>query len=378
MRYISLIAILFVITITETPAQTSPLTVEDIWGKTHLRAKRVPGFNFTLDGAHYTRRVDNLIVQYSIATGAPVDTLFDGAAHAGNSFSGSFDSYAFSDDEHKLLIKANTERIYRRSTKANFYVYDRSSDALQAVFPDGKVMHCTLSPDGQNAAFVFDNDLYYRELTSDAAVRITTDGKHNHIINGSADWVYEEEFGFTQAFQWSPDGEKIAFYRFDESRVREFSMDFYRGDLYPEQVTFKYPKVGEENAIVTVHIYDLTTRQTIDADRSSEPDGYIPRLKWTRNPDQLVVFRMNRHQNHLQLWNTDAQTGASTLLLEEKNQYFIDITDDLTFLTDGKSFVWTSESSGYNHIYLYDTKGKLKRQLTTGDYDVTSFYGVDE
>jgi len=221
--------------------------------------------------------------------------------------------------------------------------------------------------------------MFVKDLNTGTEKAITTDGQTNSIINGTTDWVYEEEFAFVKAFQWSPDGKKIAYMRFDESEVREFTMTMHRDDAYPEYVTFKYPKVGEQNAIVTVHIYDITSGTTTNVALGDEwPEYYIPRISWTKDTSQLCIFYMNRHQNDLRLLLADAETGRTRVLLRETNPYYIDVDDDLTFLEDGKHFIWTSEKDGYNQIYLYTMDGEVAQKLTPDAYDVTSFYGVDE
>ncbi len=356
-------------------SETAQITLEDIWRDNTFRHRTVPGFRFLNDGRHYSRKAGAHIVTYDIVTGEATDTLF--SAQGPEQFT-DFDDYAFSADEALILLRTDTERIYRHSFRAYYHIYDRSSGMLSAVFPEGKVMHCTFSPDGNAVAFVFENNLYWKDLDAGELHRITDDGAFNRIINGSADWVYEEEFSFTRAFQWSPDGTRIAFYRFDESAVPEFTMTNYTGGLYPDYVTFKYPKVGETNATVNILIYDLSTWRTTSVDVGSEPDGYIPRILWTQDPDVLCVFRMNRHQNHLVLYLADAVTGETHVLLEEKNKYYIEIHDNLRFLADGRHFIWTSEGEGWNRIYLYDMKGTLVRRLTEGNFDVITFYGVDE
>ena len=358
--------------------QQEQITLEGIWNQRKFNPKRVPGFRFMNDGVHYTRKIGSDILRYSIVSGEVVDTVFSSSEVSSDDFSGSFNSYEFSADEGLLLIKAESEAIYRRSTKAFFYVYDRDSEEMSAIFREGKIMHCTLSPDGSRVAFVFENDLYWKNFRDGIVSRITTDGKYNHVINGSADWVYEEEFGFTKAFQWSPDSRKVGFYRFDESGVKEFSMEYYTGGMYPNIATFKYPKVDEDNALVTIHIFDIDSGKTVTVDKGSEPDGYIPRIKWTSDPSVLCVFRMNRHQNHLELLLANAESGKSKVLLEEENKYYVDINDDLTFLSDGQGFVWSSEKDGWNQLYVYDMDGQEKVKLTDGDYDITSLYGVDE
>ncbi|MFK7806537.1 MAG: S9 family peptidase [Saprospiraceae bacterium] len=358
-----------------TAAATKEITVEDIWQNYTFYAKSVPGFNFQNDGKHYTLLEKNQVKQYDLTTGKFTKTLFNGSEAKTEGFDGTFDSYSFSADEKSMLLETNSEAIYRRSSKANFYVWDGKE--LAALSKKGKQRDATFNAEANKVAFGMDNNLYYKDLKKGVTVQITEDGKTNEIINGAADWVYEEELSFAKAFHWSPDGKKIAFMRFDETEVQEFTMTLYNDDAYPEYQTFKYPKVGETNAKVTVHIYDLSNNAITKADLGSDYE-YIPRIKWTQNANTLCVTKMNRHQNELQLVLVDATTGKAKPMLTEKNKYYIDITDDLTFLENGKQFIWSSEKDGYNHIYLHDLSGKMIRQITSGDYDVTAMYGVDE
>ncbi len=355
------------------------ITVEDIWEQYQFVPRSVPGFNFQNDGKHYTRLEENKIRQYDLTTGQFTKDIFDASEAKGNTeFNGNIDDYTFSKDESKILIKTETEAIYRRSTRANFYVWDKSNNTLTTVESEGKQRYATFSDDANKVAFVRGNNMYYKNIASGKTTQITNDGKFNHIINGGTDWVYEEEFAIAKGFEWSPDGNKIAFMRFDESAVKEFTMTLYNNDLYPEYETFKYPKVGEENATVAIHIYDLKSGKTVKAETGEEADIYFPRIKWTLDANKLCIFKMNRHQNELELLLTNASTGATSVMLREINKYYIDITDDMTFLDDGKNFIWTSEKDGYNHIYMYGLNGKLKKQLTKGNFDVTSMYGVDK
>lgn len=355
------------------------ITLEDIWSHGTFSTKSVPGFNFQKDGQHYTKREDNKIKQYDMLTGEMTGTILDPSELMGKEgFSGNMNAYEFSDNESKILIKSESESIYRRSSQALFYVYDMEDQSFINVHPEGKIMYATLSPDASKVAYVFRNNLFCRDLHTTTTIQITTDGKFNHVINGAGDWVYEEEFSLSRAFEWSPDSKKLAFIRFDESKVPEFTMQKFDGGLYPLNETFKYPKVGEPNAEVSVHIFHCDDGKKVEAKIKTETDFYIPRIKWTPYPNDLIVFRMNRHQNHLELLQVDADKGSAEVLLEENNKYYIDINDDLTFIKDKKQFIWTSEKDGYSHLYLYGMNGKEIRDLTPGNFDVTAFYGLDQ
>ncbi|MFZ1676737.1 MAG: S9 family peptidase [Saprospiraceae bacterium] len=354
------------------------ITIDDIWTNGTFRSKGVPGFRFMNDGRHYTALQHNMIVKYDLRTGNLVDTILDVSSLKLPGEQNQIDDYTFSDNESQILLATGTESIYRHSTREWNYVYNLSTGNTTKLSEVSKQMHATFSPDGKKVAFVMDNDFYFKDLASGKTTRVTTDGKVNAIINGSCDWVYEEEFSFTKAFAWSPDSRHLAYYRFDESAVKEITMTNYTGEAYPEMETFKYPKVGMENSKVSIHLYDTKTKKKATVDRNSDPDGYIPRIKWTTDPSKLCVFWMNRHQNHLDLLLANAADGKTTTLLQEDNKYYIDIHDNLTFLADQGGFIWTSEKDGFNHIYLYGMDGKLKQQLTSGQWEVTAFYGVDE
>ena len=378
MKHLTVICLAICIAFSSNVLAQKNITLDEIWRDYTFFPKSVPGFKFLKDGKHYTRLIQGKIEQYDLTTGEPTATLFDAKAVSAEGYGNRINGYSFSEDENKIIVYAETEQIYRHSSRSNFYIYDRISKSFDPVFSEGKHRYATLNPQGDKVAFVFENNLYYKDLTAGRTVQVTNDGAYNKIINGATDWVYEEEFSFHRGFQWSPDGQRIAFYRFDESEVKEFTMTNYRDDLYPEYVTFKYPKVGEKNAIVTIHIYDTKSGEKIDAAITKDEEYYIPRIKWTNDPNQLCVTRMNRHQNDLELLLVNAQSGKSTALIREVNNYYIDIHDNLTFLEDGKHFIWTSEMSGWNHIHKYDMNGQKVETLTSGKWDVTNFYGVDE
>lgn len=285
------------------------------------------------------------------------------------------DSYTFSPDEKKILIATQSEQIFRHSFVANFYIYDTTAKTLTKL-ADAKVQEPTFSADGTKVAYSNSNNLYLYDLASKTAKQITTDGKKNSIINGITDWVYEEEFAFVRAYDWNSAGDKIAFIRFDETAVPEFSMDMFNTGLYPSQYVFKYPKAGEKNALVSLHIYDVKTNTTKEIKLGNYNDYYIPRIKWTNEAQTLSVQVINRHQNDLDLIFVDANSGTPKVVLNEKDKAYVDITDNLTFLADN-SFIWTSEKDGYNHIYHYAKTGKLINQVTKGNWEVTAYYGFD-
>ncbi|MBK7939998.1 MAG: S9 family peptidase [Lewinellaceae bacterium] len=364
----------------------NPITLEDIWQNGTFGSKGVPGFNFQKDGVHFTKLSGASIEQYDLRTGDRSGIIFDAASVTDfdPGWKGTFDGYSFSADETSLLLSTNTEPIYRWSKKADHFVFNSKTKKLTALYPGAKQRYATFSPDGSKVAFVVENDLYYKDLNSGKTTRISADGTINEIINGASDWVYEEEFEIIRAFEWSPDGAKIAFLRFDEREVPEMSMEMYRGGEYPELVKFKYPKVGEKNAVATAHIYDLASAKTIGVDipdreknaADGRLDDYLPRIAWTPQK-QLCLTWMNRHQNHRKLLLADPANGKCSVLLEEKNKYYIDL-HDVTFLSDGSGFVLQSEKSGFNHLYQYDMTGKETAAITKGNWDVTDFYGVDE
>ena len=285
------------------------------------------------------------------------------------------DSYAFSNDEKQLLIANSSNQIYRHSFTADYFLFDIASKKLTKILE--QVQEPTFSPDGTKIAFAKENNLFVYDILSKEVNQITNDGKKNAIINGITDWVYEEEFAFVRAFDWSADSKKIAFIRFDESQVPEFSMDIYKKNLYPTAETFKYPKAGEKNATVSLHIFDLVSKNIKNVNLNNYNDFYIARLKWTNDANILSAQVLNRHQDNLDLLFIDGNLASSKVVLNEKDKAYVDVTDNLTFLKDN-SFIWTSEKDGWNHIYLYDKTGKLKNQITKGNWEVTAYYGFDE
>lgn len=356
------------------------ITLEQVWKDRYFAPKSIRLGESMNNGMHYSIVENQTDINiYSYETGEMQGKVFstEGILTNDQGKGIRISDYIFSPDEKTLLIGTNREAIYRHSYVAEYYVWDVETQSLKPLSEGTRLSLPTFSPDGRKVAFVKDNNLFIKDLYDGVETAVTTDGLFNFIINGSADWVYEEEFGLTKGFHWSPDGRKLAFFRFDESRVKEFNMILF-GSLYPQDYRFKYPKAGEENSQVSVHVYDVTSGRTITVDTGSETDQYIPRIRWTRNSELLCVMRMNRHQNQLELLMADARSGASEVLYKENNLFYIEINDDLTFLEDGRHFVISSEKSGYNHLYLYDLQGREVRPLTEGEWDVQRFFGIDE
>ena len=311
---------------------------------------------------------------YDFATLKKVSTLIDTKGY--KELANGIDSYTFDASEKLILLACNSNAIFRHSFTADYFLYDTTTKKLTTLF-GFQVQEPTFSPDGKKIAYARDNNLFVYDVATATSTTITTDGVKNSVINGITDWVYEEEFAFVRAFDWSADSKKVAFIRFDESAVPEFSMSMFGKELYPFMQTFKYPKAGEKNATVSLHVYDVATKAKKDIDLKNYNDFYIARLKWSTDANVLSAQVLNRHQDNLDLLFIDGNTGAVKVALNEKDKAYVDVTDNLTFLKDN-SFIWTSEKDGFNHIYWYDKNGKLKNQVTKGKWEVTSYYGLDE
>jgi len=361
-------------TASEDSSRTKEITLSKIWNGT-FSTKRMNSLN-SMNGnfyslLNYDRKTRAITVdKYSYKTLEKIETIVNSANLEGLE---NFSSYQFNNDETKLILGTNFEKIYRRSFKGTFYAYDIASKKLSLI---GKgIQEPVFSPDNKKIAYAKDNNLFIKSLTSNLVTQITYDGKKNSVINGITDWVYEEEFGFVRAFEWSKNSNYLAYLRFNETNVPTFSMDLVGTDKYPTQQVFKYPKAGEKNAIVTLQMYQIDSKKT---QRIALGDyEYIPRIKWSNDANTLVVTTLNRHQNNLKLHKVNPLTNSTKLLLEETDKAYIDITDNLTFLNDN-SFIWTSEKDGFNHIYHYNFKGDLIQQITKGNWDVTNYYGYNK
>ncbi|MEJ6980361.1 S9 family peptidase [Pedobacter sp. P351] len=376
-----LISLLF-LSINTTAQTVKEITLQDIFKDGVFSAKTIQSLPSMKDGKSYVSVKYDItgrkyLAQNSYSTGNEIKVLFKETDLIVNSDTLEI-SADFSNDESKVMLSSGEEPIYRHSSRANYYVFDIASKKIIPVSLNGKQLFPTFSPDGSKVAFVRDNNIFIKDLSSGTENKITKDGRNNSIINGRSDWVYEEEFSFARAFYWSPDGNKIAFYKFDETEVPEYSMTLFN-QLYPTEYKYKYPKAGEKNSLVSVYVYNLSIGDTKKVNTGAEPDQYIPRVKWTNNPDVLLVLRMNRHQNKLDYLIADARTGSSKVVLTEEDKYFIDVEQErISFLKNGKQFINLSERDGFNHIYLYNLDGKIIKQLTRGNWEVTDVYGIDE
>ncbi len=363
-------------------AQKKEVTLEDIYKSGTFRSNSVWGLVSMNDGIHYSTIKNDTIFRFNYEKLTAPEVIVSKNQLLINGSSINIDNYQFSADENKMLIASETESIYRHSTRENYYVYDRTTKILSPVTKGEKQMHAHFSPDGSMVGFVRGNNIFIKDLATGKETQVTTDGKQNNIINGATDWVHEEEFAFSIAYFWSPDSKKIAYYKFDESKVKEFSFNEFNTKLYPTEYKFKYPKAGENNSVVTIHVYDLMSTSDKLMDIGKETDQYIPRVKWTMDAKTLSMVRMNRHQNKLDLLFANVATGETKIIYSETSDTYIDIHegegDYIYFTDDKKNFIIMNEKDGFNHLYLFDMSGKPINQITKGNWDVVSFKGIDE
>lgn len=358
-------------------SQNKQISLEEIWNGT-FSLQRMESLRSLNNGTEYIvlnqdrREGTSSIDVYDYKSGEKKRSLLNSGDLSEIS---TFQGYELSDGEDRIILSTQEEPIYRRSSRGIYYVYNAGNKSLEKI-SENKIQEPTFSPDASKVAYVFNNNIFIKDLETGKETQVTTDGKKNEIINGITDWVYEEEFGFVRAFAWNSAGDHIAFLKFDEINVPEFSMDVFGDGLYPGASTFKYPKAGEENAKISLHMYHLTENNSKEVKLGDYEDFYIPRIKWTNEPNILSVQVLNRHQNNLDLIFVNAANQEAKVVLNEKDAAYVDITDNLTFLQDN-SFIWTSEQDGYNHIYHYNKAGKLINQITKGNWEVTNYYGFE-
>lgn len=363
-------------------AQGKKVTLEDVWKRYEFYAQSTSALNSMNDGQHYAAitKTDNgpTLEKFSYKTGESVGLIISAKVieeQTGKRVN--FVDYEFSPNEDKVLLATDQESIYRHSSKSRYYVYDLKNGKLDSLATEGKQQLATFSPTRNQVAFVKDNRLHIQDFDSDSRELISFGkGEDDAFIAGAVDWVYEEEFSFHKGFEWSPNGDYIAYYQTDEREVPLFTMDIFGKGLYPSEDEFKYPKAGEPNSDVSIHLFDVKNQEDAKVEISQDYE-YIPRIKWTKDDEELVIYTMNRLQNQLTLWKVDAAKASASVLYQENAPAYIEISDDLRFFKDG-SFIWTSEQDGYKHIYHLDKKGAIKKQITKGNWEVTEFYGIDE
>ncbi len=355
------------------------ITVEQIWKKYEFFPKGVDGFKSMKDGDHYTKmNEEGSIVKYKLTDPTDVGTLLvNGNSLMYKDLKIAFDDYEFNFDETKILFMTSIVPIYRRSFTAIYYLYDLSTKQLMPL--DEKHQPQSLaeySPDGKSVSFIHGNDIFVKQVASGKVVKLTEDGKRNKIINGTTDWVYEEEFSITKGYDWSPDSKWIAFLRFNEKEVKEFNLTFYK-ELYPTEYTYKYPKAGEDNSKVTANIVNVSSGK-ITPIKLGEYE-YIPRLSWSKTANKLILQTLNRHQNHLKYHLVDLSSKKMTqkMFFEEKSTTYVEIDNNLMIRKDGNSILRTSEIDGFNHVYQLEFSG-TSTQITKGNWDVIDLYGIDE
>jgi len=352
-----------------------------------FKAKNIDMPRSMNDGEYYTLLVNNkAVVKYSYKTGATVDTIFS-TFKLKNSPVKQISGYEFSPNENKLLVYTNVNYRYRRTFTADYFVYDVKRNEMVTLSDNGSQEVPLFSPDSRYIAFARQNNLYLKKLDFNTESPITTDGQFGSIINGTPDWVYEEEFEQTRYFEFSPDSKMVAFVRFDESKVPEYSFPIYLDkskeelNKYPGSYKYKYPKAGENNSIVSVCVYDdyyknIKTMKLGDNDQ----DFYIPRIKWTNSVEQLAIFKLNRDQNRLDMLLANPRSTLSKLALRQEDKYYVDYEniDFIRFASDNQSFIGVSEKDGYRHVYQYGINGNIIKQITKGNWDITNIYGFDE
>ncbi len=360
-----------------------PISLKDFTDNA-FAAKRISGVNPLKGTSEYAQMSSDSkkIVKYSFKTGKETGVLFDVADTKGVSIN-DFEGYKISDDG-RILIQTNTKRIYRRSYKADFYLYDIRNKTMKKLSEKGLQQIPTFSPDGKHIAFVRDNNIFITDGKTEK--QITTDGKFNEIINGVPDWVNEEEFGFNNALAWSSDGKTLSWIRYDESKVKTYSLQTFMGSkptrkeftVYPGEYAYKYPKAGEDNSKVTVWAHNLINGKTLQYQLPLDTDGYVPRVKTFPRENQILIYTMNRHQDMLNLYVSNPLTGTCRLLIKENVPKYVkeEAMEGISIMKN--CILLPSDRDGYMHLYLYSLEGKLIRQIEKGAYDVTKVYGYDE
>lgn len=369
-------------------AQEASLELADFVAKGTFSPKNPGKIQAMQDGLHYTRLEagGTKIIKYSFASPTAIEVVAEIPKLKGSAIT-NIQDYVLSDDETKILAYTNRQNIYRRSFSADYYVIDIARKEIEPLSNKGPQQAATFAPNGYSVAFVRNNNIYIKNLRFQTEAAITTDGAKDTLINGVPDWVYEEEFRFNKAFEWSPNSEEIAYLKFDEAAVRQWQLQSYKAsfpenmdyELYPGEYSYKYPKTGTANSKVSVHVFNIRQRTTKKMDVKGD-DVYIPRITWTKSPGELAVIVLNRRQDQLELMLANSSSGVTRSILTDRNSRYIAdaVLDNINFLSDGKHYVYMTELDGYMHLHLYSLNTGKVRQLTKGSWDVTAYYGFDE
>jgi dipeptidyl-peptidase-4 len=377
MKSIQLLVFLFIFA-TQFHAQN--LNVERIWKNYEFSAKGAGSYQMMNDGVHFVEMNENGDIVRGLVSDDQLEKtkiLVPKSLLVYNDQPIAVAGYEFNSSEQKVLLWTAPKAIYRRSFEAFYFLFDLNTQKLEAL--DAEHAPQTLaeySPDGKKVSFIHGNDIFIKDLTTGKVRKVTEDGKRNKIINGTTDWVYEEEFAITKAYGWSPDSRYLAFLKFDEREVPEFQMAMY-GELYPAQYKYKYPKAGEVNSKVSLHLLDLKSSKIQQIQLNTYE--YIPRLNWSTTSNQLIVQTMNRHQSELNYWLVSCVANKVTCsqFYAEKATTYVEVDNNLVLLANGQGLIRTSEQSGFNHLYLVGFDGSSKA-ITKGEWDVIEFLGIDE
>lgn len=342
------------------------ITLDKIYSGQY-RGRGISGISSLSDGEHYAVIEGNAIVKYSYVNTHKIGNIVDGKYY----------NYEFSNDESKILLLTESLPIYRHSFLGKYQVKDLKS-GREVLINGGKlVQEPRFSPDASKVAFVEGNNIFYQDLETGKITQITTDGEKNHILNGVSDWVYEEEFGHSRQYEWTKNSDAIVFVKSDETAVREVNLPIYQGNLYPEEMKFKYPKAGEENSKVSAFMYQLSNKKLSKIDLSAFKGYYIINVVPTQKYDEVVLITSERNQNAMDILKVNTKTGKTIKLFTEIDEKWIDTDKNIIEFLEDNSFIWASERDGYRHLYWYNENGKLKKQITKGNWEVVEYYGFN-
>ena len=355
-----------------------------------FRAESMASLKPLDDGESYSQVSSDgtKILKYSFKTGKQTGVIFDLNNVRGPKIRiDRIDGYIFSPDGKRILIQTDTRYIYRRSFTATYYIYEVQNNKMGPLSVGGEQQTPLFSPDGNMIAFVRQNNIFLVKLLYDnAESQVTTDGERNSIINGIPDWVYEEEFSTNRSMVFTADSRQLVWIKYDESKVKEFSFQWFRGSnptmdeylTYPGSYVYKYPKAGEDNSKVGVYSFDIKSRKTRQIDVPLDADGYIPRIVMTSDPTKVAVFTMNRHQDDMRIYMANPLTTLSKLVVQDKVDKYVKQESMCAVTFTDQHILVPSERDGYNHIFIYTLNGQLKRQVVKGHFEVTDIYGMDD